>query len=59
MWYLVLSHSLPEKEEMKQRNYDDHRDWLETAAPGGTAALFGPDIGPRLRDLCHAGVEPE
>ena len=29
MWYLVLSHSLPEKEEEKQLNYDDHRNWLE------------------------------
>ena len=42
MWYLVLSHSLPEKEEMKQRNYDDHRDWLETQHRAGRLLFSGP-----------------
>ena len=42
MWYLVLSHSLPEKEEMKQRNYDDHRDWLEEQHRAGRLLFSGP-----------------
>ena len=42
MWYLVLSHSLPEKEELKQRNYDDHRDWLEEQHRAGRLLFSGP-----------------
>ena len=42
MWYLVLSHSLPEKEELKQRNYDDHRDWLEQQHRAGRLLFSGP-----------------
>ena len=42
MWYLVLSHSLPEKEEMKQRNYDDHRDWLDAQHRAGRLLFSGP-----------------
>ena len=29
MWYIVLSHSLPEKETDKQENYEEHRQWLD------------------------------
>lgn len=42
MWYLVLSRSLPEKEELKQRNYDDHRDWLEQQHRAGRLLFSGP-----------------
>ena len=42
MWYLVLSHSLPEKEELKQQNYDDHRDWLEEQHRAGRLLFSGP-----------------
>ncbi len=42
MWYLVLSRSLPEKEELKQRNYDDHRDWLEEQHRAGRLLFSGP-----------------
>ena len=42
MWYLVLSRSLPEKEELKQRNYDDHRDLLEQQHRAGRLLFSGP-----------------
>ena len=42
MWYLVLSPSLPEKEELKQQNYDDHRDWLEEQHRAGRLLFSGP-----------------
>ena len=42
MWYLVLSRSLPEKEELKQRNYDDHRNWLEEQHRSGRLLFSGP-----------------
>ena len=42
MWYLVLSRSLPEKEELKQQNYDDHRDWLEEQHRAGRLLFSGP-----------------
>jgi len=29
MWYIVLSRSLPEKEESQQLNYEEHRQWLD------------------------------
>lgn len=42
MWYLVLSRSLPEKEEMKQLNYEEHRDWLEEQHRLGRLLFSGP-----------------
>jgi len=42
MWYLVLSHSLPEKKEMQQLNYDDHRAWLEEQHKVGRLLFSGP-----------------
>jgi uncharacterized protein YciI len=42
MWYLVLSRSLPEKEEAKQLNYDDHRRWLEAQHKAGRLLFSGP-----------------
>ena len=42
MWYLVLSRSLPENAEMQQRNYDDHRDWLEEQHRAGRLLFSGP-----------------
>jgi uncharacterized protein YciI len=42
MWYLVLSRSLPEKEEDKQRNYEDHRQWLDDQHRAGRLMFSGP-----------------
>ena len=42
MWYLVLSHSLPDKEEAKQRNYEDHRVWLDDQHRAGRLLFSGP-----------------
>ena len=42
MWYLVLSHSLPEMEEAKQRNYEDHRVWLDDQHRAGRLLFSGP-----------------
>jgi uncharacterized protein YciI len=42
MWYLVLSRSLPEKEEAKQKNYEDHRQWLDDQHKAGRLLFSGP-----------------
>ena len=42
MWYLVLSRSLPEKEEEKQKNYEDHRIWLDDQHKAGRLMFSGP-----------------
>ncbi|HEY6996536.1 MAG TPA: YciI family protein [Candidatus Binatia bacterium] len=42
MWYLVLSHSLPEKEQAKQANYEDHRRWLDDQHRAGRLLFSGP-----------------
>ncbi|HLN83956.1 MAG TPA: YciI family protein [Candidatus Binatia bacterium] len=42
MWYLVLSHSLPEKEQDKQNNYEDHRRWLDDQHRAGRLLFSGP-----------------
>ena len=42
MWYLVLSHSLPEMEEAKQLNYEDHRVWLDDQHRAGRLLFSGP-----------------
>lgn len=42
MWYIVLSRSLPEKEEDKQRNYEEHRQWLDDQHRAGRLLFSGP-----------------
>ena len=42
MWYLVLSHSLPEKEQDKQDNYEEHRRWLDDQHRAGRLLFSGP-----------------
>lgn len=42
MWYLVLSHSLPEMEAPKQLNYEDHRVWLDDQHRAGRLLFSGP-----------------
>ena len=42
MWYIVLSRSLPEKEESKQTHYDEHRRWLEEQHKAGRLLFSGP-----------------
>lgn len=42
MWYIVLSRSLPEKEDEKQRNYEAHRQWLDDQHKAGRLLFSGP-----------------
>ena len=42
MWYLVMSRSLPEKDEDKQRNYEEHRRWLDDQHRAGRLLFSGP-----------------
>jgi uncharacterized protein len=42
MWYIVLSRSLPEKEEAKQIHYEEHRLWLEEQHKAGRLLFSGP-----------------
>jgi uncharacterized protein YciI len=42
MWYIVMSRSLPEKEEDKQRNYEAHRQWLDDQHKSGRLLFSGP-----------------
>ena len=42
MWYIVLSHSLPEKEQSKQENYEEHRQWLDEQHRAGRLLFSGP-----------------
>jgi len=42
MWYIVMSRSLPEKEEDKQRNYEEHRQWLDDQHRAGRLLFSGP-----------------
>ena len=42
MWYLVMSRSLPEREEDKQRNYEEHRQWLDDQHKAGRLLFSGP-----------------
>lgn len=42
MWYLVMSRSLSEKEEDKQRNYEEHRQWLDDQHRAGRLLFSGP-----------------
>lgn len=42
MWYIVLSRSLPEKEESQRTHYDEHRQWLEDQHKAGRLLFSGP-----------------
>jgi hypothetical protein len=42
MWYVVMSRSLPEKDEDKQRNYEEHRRWLDEQHRAGRLLFSGP-----------------
>lgn len=42
MWYIVLSRSLPEKEESKQTHYEEHRQWLDDQHRAGRLLFSGP-----------------
>jgi uncharacterized protein YciI len=42
MWYIVLSHSLPEKDLDKQHNYEAHRQWLDDQHRAGHLLFSGP-----------------
>jgi uncharacterized protein YciI len=42
MWYIVLSRSLPGKEESKQENYEPHRQWLDDQHRAGRLLFSGP-----------------
>lgn len=42
MWYIVLSRSLPGKEESQQTHYNEHRRWLEDQHKAGRLLFSGP-----------------
>jgi uncharacterized protein YciI len=42
MWYLVMSRSLPERENDKQKNYEEHRQWLDDQHKAGRLLFSGP-----------------
>jgi uncharacterized protein YciI len=42
MWYIILSRSLPEKEESKQKHYEEHRQWLDDQHRSGRLLFSGP-----------------
>lgn len=42
MWYIVLSHSRPEKDSEKERNYEAHRQWLDDQHRAGRLLFSGP-----------------
>jgi len=42
MWYLVLSRSMPERNEEKERNYEAHRQWLDEQHRAGRLLFSGP-----------------
>jgi len=42
MWYIVLSRSLPDKEESKQVHVEEHRKWLEEQHRSGRLLFSGP-----------------
>jgi uncharacterized protein YciI len=48
MWYIVLSHSLPEQEENKRLYYEEHRQWLDDQHQSGRLMFSGP-----TSDLSH------
>ena len=42
MWYIIISRSLPEKEESRQQNYEQHRQWLDDQHRAGRLLFSGP-----------------
>jgi uncharacterized protein YciI len=48
MWYIVLSRSLPEKDQDKQRNYEAHRLWLDEQHRAGRLLFSGPTTDGRF-----------
>lgn len=42
MWYLVLSHSLPERNRTRKKFYEDHRRWLDEQHRAGRLLFSGP-----------------
>jgi uncharacterized protein YciI len=42
MWYLVMSRSLPKRDEDKRRNYEEHRQWLDDQHRAGRLLFSGP-----------------
>lgn len=42
MWYIVLSRSVPEKDQDKERNTEDHRRWLDDQHRAGRLLFSGP-----------------
>ena len=42
MWHLVLSRSLPDQKENKQRHLPEHRKWLEDQHRAGRVLFSGP-----------------
>jgi uncharacterized protein YciI len=42
MWYIVMSRSLPERDKEKQRNYEEHRQWLDDQHRAGHLLFSGP-----------------
>ena len=58
MWYLVLSESLPDQKENKQRYLPEHRKWLEDQHRAGRGSLLRADIGSLAWNLRNLGVQP-
>ena len=62
MWYIILSHSLPEREESKQQNYEEHRQWLDEQHRLGRLLFSGPTadrgLESRARNGFHQRDEP-
>jgi uncharacterized protein len=48
MWYIVLSRSLPEKDQDKQRNYEAHRQWLDDQHRAERLLFSGPTTDGRF-----------
>jgi uncharacterized protein YciI len=42
MWYLVLSRSVPDKKEIIQAHYEEHRQWLDDQHKAGRMLFSGP-----------------
>jgi len=42
MWYIVMSRSLPERDEEKQRNCEEHRQSLDEQHRAGRLLFSGP-----------------
>src|SRR5262245_50590018 len=42
MWYIILSRSLPDKQESQKQNYEEHRQWLDDQHRAGRLLFSGP-----------------